>query len=308
MMWGSKRYHTLDYEWKTRYGGKVCKVALDPGFSCPNRDGTKSHGGCIYCSAAKSGEQVLRPTATLREQFDAGCAVLRKKWKDARFMPYFQAGTGTYAPISQLKARCEEALSFPDIPGLCIATRPDCMPDETLDYFVSLSHTTDLYFELGLQSTYNRTLDLINRHSTYEEFLDCFARLRKCGIPVCVHLINGLPGETRDMMLENVRRIASLAPFAVKLHLLYILKGTVCESMLRDHTLFPMEREDYLSLICDQIECLPVETVIERLTGDGPLEELVAPMWSRHKMGVLNAIDAQLIRRDTYQGSRWAGT
>lgn len=297
-----KRYYTLDSFFKQKFGCKIAKITLNGGFTCPNRDGTKAFGGCIYCSEQLSGEFAGDPAESIAAQFAEGRARVAGKWKNARYMAYFQAGTGTYAPIERLRALYEAALAEPDVVSLSIATRPDCISAETLAYLCELNRRTFLTVELGLQSVSDATGRRINRAVTYAEFLDCFTRLKNCGIPVCVHLINGLPGETREMMLENVRTVSALAPWAVKLHLLHVICGTVCEKMLAAGQLRVLEEDEYVSLICDQLERIDRSIVIQRLTGDGAWNTLVAPLWSRKKFAILNGIDRELARRGTFQG------
>ena len=303
MIWDNgKRYNTLDGFFKRKFGSKVAKITLNGGFSCPNRDGTKAYGGCIYCSEKMSGDFAGNPSDSIRKQMDEGIERISTKWKNVKLMPYFQAGTNTYAPTEQLKLLYEEALAYEDVVGLGVATRPDCISDETLEYLSDVNKRTFLTVELGLQSVFDATGDIINRQTTYSEFLDCYKRLSDKGIAVCVHLINGLPGETREMMMESVKQVAALKPWSLKLHLLHVIKGTVCERMFLEGAFETFEKDDYVKLICDQLEIIHPDTVIQRLTGDGVREELVSPLWSIKKFEVLNAIDKELIRRDSFQG------
>lgn len=303
MIWeNNKRYNTLDGFFKRKFGCKIAKITLNGGFSCPNRDGTKSHGGCIYCSEKLSGDFAGNPSDSIRMQMDEGIMRISSKWKNVKYMPYFQAGTNTYAPTERLKTLYEEALSYENTVGLSVATRPDCISAETLDYLADVNKRTFLTLELGLQSVFDTTGDIINRHTTYAEFLDCYNRLTDKGIAVCVHLINGLPGETRDMMMESVRQVSELKPWSLKLHLLHVIKGTVCERMYLNGNFDTFELDDYVNLICDQLEIIHPDIVIQRLTGDGVREELTAPLWSIKKFEVLNAIDKELLRRDSFQG------
>ncbi len=297
-----KRYNTLDGFFKKKFGCKIAKISLNGGFTCPNRDGSKGFGGCIYCSDKLSGDFAGNPEESISKQFSDGVKMMSAKWKNVKYMPYFQAGTNTYAKTSVLRSLYEEALIQKDVVALSIATRPDCISDETLEYLADINKRTFLTVELGLQSTFDKTGVLINRQSTYSEFFDCFMRLKKRDIPVCVHLINGLPGETRDMMLESVKKVSDLRPWAIKLHLLHVIKGTVCEKMLFDGKLSVFERDEYVNLVCDELEIIDKDIVIQRLTGDGARDTLVAPLWSIRKFEVLNAIDKELERRNSYQG------
>lgn len=303
---GQKRYNTLDGYLKQRFGCKVAKISLNAGFTCPNRDGTKGYGGCIYCSPMASGDFAGDKNHSVREQFAEICTVIGKKWHDAKFIPYFQAGTNTYAPLPRLAALYEEALTFDRVVGLSIATRPDCIPDDVLAYLAALSKRTYLTVELGLQSVFDETGERIRRGVCYAEFLDCYRRLTACGIDVCVHLINGLPGEDVEMMKESVRRVSALRPHAVKLHMLHVLKDTDCEKMYRSGALRVFEKDEYISLVCDELELLHPEIVVQRITGDGARDSLIAPLWSVKKFDVLNGVDREMLRRDSYQGCRTA--
>ncbi len=298
----NKRYRTLDYFLKSTFGCKVAKVSLNAGFSCPNRDGTKSYGGCIYCSPLASGDFAGDSNQSVTEQFHAIKKIMSKKWVGAKFMPYFQAGTNTYAPVDTLRSVYEEALALPDIVGVSIATRPDCVPDDVFELLCEISKKTFLTVELGLQSVFDSTGELINRHATFDEFCNTFHRLKSAGINVCVHLINGLPGETREMMLESVRVISKMQPHSVKLHLLHILKDTYCEKMYYEGKIKLFELDEYVSLICDQLEILHKDIVVQRITGDGSRDTLIAPLWSIKKFNVINGVDKELCRRDSWQG------
>ncbi len=302
MFENGKRYYTLDSFFKNKFGCKIAKITLNGGFCCPNRDGTKSTGGCIYCSEKLSGEFAGNPCDTIDKQFDEGIQRIGSKWKNVKYMPYFQAGTNTYAPTDKLRNLYEAALSKENVVGMSIATRPDCISKETLDYLDDINKRTFLTVELGLQSVSDKTGEIINRCTTYAEFLDCYNLLKERGIAVCVHLINGLPGESREMMLENVKQVSALKPWAIKLHLLHIIRGTKCEQMYNSGELGVFEQDDYVNLICDQLELIDKDIVIQRLTGDGARESLVAPLWSLKKFEVLNAIDKEMARRESYQG------
>ena len=301
---GSKRYHTYDYWLKSTFGSKCAKIPLDAGFSCPNLDGTCGYGGCIYCSGRGSGDFAEESSVPLREQYDRQRAFLSKKWPTDMCIPYFQARTNTYAPADVLRPIFEEALSYPGVVGMNIATRADCLPDETVALLAELSEKTVLTVELGLQTARDETAALINRGHTYVDFLAGYNRLRN-GAPnalICVHLILGLPGEDETAMLETVRRVAELRPDQVKLHLLHVLRGTVLADLYEAGKYTPLEKDEYVSAVVKALELLPPETVIARVTGDGAEEDLLAPLWSRRKREVLNAIDMALSRGDTYQG------
>lgn len=298
-----KRYLSQNEYLRKRFGGKVMKVSLNGGFTCPNRDGTKGVGGCIYCSESGSGDFAGDPSLSVTEQFEAVRGPLMKKWQDCSlFIPYFQAGTNTYAPLPRLKALFEEALSLENVCGLSVSTRPDCISEETADYLEEISHRTYLTVELGLQTVHDKTAALINRCHTYADFLKGFEMLRSRGINVCVHLINGLPFESREMMLETVRRVSELPVHSIKLHLLHIIRGTRLAEMYERGEFPVMELDEYVSLICDQLEIIPPDVIIQRLTGDGARDSLIAPLWSLKKFCVLNEIDKEMRRRDSCQG------
>ncbi|MEE0944215.1 MAG: TIGR01212 family radical SAM protein [Clostridia bacterium] len=300
----NKRYHTWNWFLQNKFGCKVTKIALNGGFTCPNIDGTKGVGGCSYCLGG-SGEFAGSPADSITNQFHKVAEKMGKKWQNTKYIPYFQANTNTYAPLEKLKALYEEALLQENVVGLAIATRPDSISDEVLDYLAELSKRTYLLVELGLQSIFDETGDRINRCHTYKEFEDCYFRLKERGINVCVHLIIGLPGETHEMMLKSVKKVASLRPECVKLHLLHILKGTKIAKQYENGEFRCMELEEYVKVIVDSLELLPKETVIQRLTGDGAKDSLIAPLWSLKKFVVLNEIDKEMLRRNTVQGAKF---
>lgn len=299
----NKRYYTYDYFLRQKFGQKVFKVTLDAGFTCPNIDGTRGVGGCTYCSARGSGDFAASPTLPIEEQYKSVREMMEKKWEGGLCIPYFQAHTNTYAPLSVLKEKFEKALTLPNAVGLDIATRADCISDETAEYLKELNERTFLTVELGLQTIHDSTAEKINRCHTYEEFLKGYEKIK--GLNVCVHIINGLPGETHDMMLETAREIARLDPFMIKIHLLHIIEGTkMAEQYLAGAFELPT-LEEYVSTVCDQLEVLSPETVIARVTGDGAPDSLIAPLWSRKKFVVMNEIDKELVRRNSTQGAKY---
>lgn len=298
-----KRYNMQSAYMKNRFGKKTVKISLNGGFTCPNIDGTKGTGGCIYCSAKGSGDFGGNPIKSIQEQFDEVRERLVNKWgSDLLYIPYFQANTNTYAPIDKLKQLYSEALACENTVGLAVSTRPDCISEETADYLAELSRETYLTVELGLQTIHDSTASLINRCHTYSDFLHGYEMLEKRGINICVHIINGLPSETREMMLATAEELGRLRPHAVKIHLLHIIRGTVLAEMYERGEFTEMSMDDYIETVCDQLERLHPDTLIERLTGDGDRETLVAPLWSRDKKSVLNGIDKELRRRNTVQG------
>ncbi|TCI52289.1 TIGR01212 family radical SAM protein [Exiguobacterium sp. SH1S21] len=301
---GQARFHKLNEAYRREFGEKVFKVPLDGGFTCPNRDGLVSKGGCTFCSDDGSGDFAGNACDPIPVQFAEGTARLHRKWKQALYIAYFQAFSNTYAPVERLRELFEPALAEEGVVGLSIATRPDCLPDDVVDYLAELNERTSLTVELGLQTIHDSTAKKINRGHDYKTFLDGLAKLRSRNISVCVHIINGLPGETPDMMLDTAREVAKMDIQGIKIHLLHVLKQTPLARQYELGLLELMDETTYVSLVCDQLEYLPPEIVIHRLTGDGPPDLLIGPTWSRHKMAVLNAINAELERRDSFQGKK----
>lgn len=302
----NKRYHTQSYYLKNRFGCKVMKISLNCGFSCPNIDGTKGTGGCTYCSEG-SGEFAGTPSLSVTEQFMQIKSRMNLKWREGMYIPYFQANTNTYGPLSKIRAMTEEALALDNgddirIAGIALSTRPDCISDDVLDYLAELDRRTYLTVELGLQTVHDKTAEKINRCHTYADFLRCYERLRKHDIKVCVHLINGLPGEDLDIMMRSAEEMAKLDLHSIKLHLLHIIKGTkMAEDYLRGE-FKALTLEEYRDIICAQLEILPPELIIQRVTGDGGKDMLIAPLWSLKKFTVMNEIDKKLARDDSWQG------
>lgn len=296
----NKRYHTLNYYYNRKYGCKVFKVSLNAGFSCPNIDGTKGYGGCIYC-AHGSGDYYENNTDLLT-QFNEVKEKLHKKWPKAKYIGYFQANTNTYAPLSELKEKYELILAQDNVVGLNIATRPDSISDEVLSYLEKLSKKTDLVIELGLQTVHDKTAKLINRGSTLNEFENCLKKLNDKNINVVVHIINGLPYETKEMMLETAKFLSNKKILGIKIHMLHILKDTNLFKLYLKENFHVLTKEEYVDIVCDQLEYLNENIVINRITGDPNKEELIEPTWLTKKFGVLNEIDKELKRRNTYQG------
>ncbi len=301
----NKRYYTWNQALHEQFGGKVFKVPMDAGFDCPNRDGTVARGGCTFCSVSGSGDLILAPEDPLPIQLKKEVARMQRKWPNAhQYLLYFQNFTNTHAPVHVLKERFESVINTPGVVGLSIATRPDCLPPETVEYLAELNERYYLWVELGLQTTFETTAKRINRAHDFKTYVEGVERLRKHHIRVCTHLINGLPLETPEMMLDNVKNVIRYSDIqGIKLHLLHLMRKT---KMIRDYMqgdLKLMEKEDYVSVICDQLELIPKDIIIHRLTGDAPRETLIGPMWSLKKWEVLNAIDEELERRDTYQGT-----
>ncbi len=303
-----KMYYSLDNYFKKRYGAKVFKVSLNAGFTCPNIDGTKGFGGCTYCSSSGSGDFAGNPSESLEIQFKNIVEVMHRKWKNVSlYMPYFQAHTNTYAPVSRLKQVFEPFIGKEGVVGLDIATRSDALSDEVIEYLCDINKRTDLIVELGLQTVFDETGKRINRCMSYDEYLRGYKVLKERGIKVCVHLIDGLPGETPEMMLESARQTAALSPDFVKLHLLHVIKGTKLAAEYERCEFETLSMDGYIDIIIKQLELFSPETVIARLTGDGKRSELVAPLWSLKKFEVLNAIDREMKLRETFQGRLFEG-
>ncbi len=300
----NKRYQTYDYYMKKKYGGKCAKIPLDAGFTCPNIDGKCGRGGCIYCSGRGSGDFAEMPTLSITKQYEITREKLRKKWCTDRCIAYFQAHTNTYAPLHALKEKLEEAAALEGVVAISIATRADCLGDEIIEYLDELSGRIDITVELGLQSSNDRTAELINRCHNFAAFEDGYKRLRD-GAPkvdICFHIIFGLPGESRKMMLDTVKKTAVLHPDQVKIHLLHVIEGTRLAELYKNGDYTPMQREDYIDTVCHALTLLPEDIVICRLTGDGMASSLLAPDWSRKKVTILNDIDRKMFENDLWQG------
>ncbi len=302
----NKRYYTHNYYLRHKYGKKVFKVPLNLGLTCPNRDGTKGVGGCTFCSGYLSGDFAGNPKDSLKEQFDKVRGELHKKWSDALYIPYFQAGSNTYGDIELLRSAFFEAASFENAVGVNIATRADCITDECADVLLELSKVTNLEVELGLQTSNDKTARKINRCHTFEEFLQGYEKLKNRDIDICVHIINGLPGETAVDMRNTARAVARIHPHSVKIHLLHIISGTkMCEQFLNGE-FKELSLEEYAGIVCDQLELLPPDVIIERVTGDGKKETLISPLWSLKKFCVMNEIDKTMAERNTFQGAKYS--
>lgn len=293
----NKRYHTLNYFYKQKFGQKVFKVSLNAGFLCPNYE----KGGCIFCSH-QSGDFAGNPNDDLITQFKKIKDQMEHKWPNGLTIAYFQAGTNTFAPLPVLKEKYESVLSLPNVIGLDIATRSDAITNETMDYLEELSKKTFLIVELGLQSIHAKTLRFINRGHTLENFTNCVKELKKRGIYTVVHIINGLPGETKEDMLETVKYLNELAIDGLKIHMLHILKDTPLATYYEKHPFHLLTKEEYIDIVCDELRLLNPKIVIHRITGDPKKEDLIAPTWLIKKFCVLNDIDKEMKKRNIYQG------
>ena len=300
----NKRYHTFNYYLKNKYQSKVAKVSLNAGFTCPNRDGTKGTGGCIFCSSTGSGDFAGNIQDSLEIQFSNVSLLLQNKWPNCKYIAYFQANTNTYGPLKKIKACIEPFINKKNVVAISIATRPDCLETDVLNYLAEVNNRCDLWVELGLQTIHDQTGELINRGHNYQDFLDGLNKLRKLKINVCVHIINGLPGETYEMMLETAKAVGQLDIQALKIHMLYVIEKTKLHQLYLQQPFKILSRDEYIDLVVKQLSYIPENIVIERLTGDGNISDLVAPLWSILKVTILNDIDKLMVAKDYYQGCK----
>jgi radical SAM protein (TIGR01212 family) len=297
-----RRYYAFSQFLRRRFGTKVYRVTVDAGFTCPNVDGTVARGGCVYCDNRSFSPNRRLPRTTIREQVRRGVAILEKRYRADRFIAYFQAATNTYAPAAKLRRLYDEALDHPQIVGLAVGTRPDCVPDDVLDLLESYARDRYVCLELGLQSIHDRSLDWMNRGHHYDAFVDAVRRCQGRNLDLCAHVILGLPGESHADMLATADALAALPVHAVKIHNLHVVRDTPLEAMYRAGAVRMLDREEYVGLVCDFLERLPASIVIHRLSGDAPPDYLVAPAWCLDKPKLLHAIHAELERRDSRQG------
>ena len=300
----NKRYYTLNYYYKKTYGSKVFKVALNGGFSCPNKDGKKGTGGCIYCSPSGSGDFAGNINEDILTQFENIKNMMLEKWPDAKYIGYFQANSNTYASVDKLKKLYEPILNVENVVGLNIATRSDCFNEDIYNYLEDLNKRTDLVIELGLQSSKEETIEYINRKETREEFESCINELKKRNIKYVIHIINGLPGETKEDMINTAKYVNSLNPFGIKIHMLHVIKNTKLGDIYLKNPFHILTKDEYIDIVINQLEYLDENIVINRITGDPVKEDLIEPTWLLKKFVVLNDIDKEMVKRDTYQGSK----
>lgn len=298
-----KRYNQFSAYLKNKFGAKVYKITLDAGFSCPNRDGTISTGGCIFCDDGGSFSQAHSNLLSIEEQVNIGAKTLHDRFKAEKFMSYFQAYTNTYKPVNELEIIYKSALNHPDVVGLSIGTRPDCVEDDKLNLISDIAQDYYTWVEYGLQSIHNKTLKKINRGHDFDCFLKAYERTKEKGINVCTHVIFGL-WETRDEILETAQKLAELKVDGVKIHMLCALKDTKLAKLYENKEIDFMSEEEYVNLVCDFLEILPQTTTIHRLAGNGLKKNLIAPRWLGAKLDCLNKIDRELLKRNSYQGSK----
>ncbi len=304
-IWNDKRYHSLNYFLREKFGSKVFKIALDAGFSCPNRDGTISSGGCLFCSERGSGDFAGNRDFSIAKQFEDIKVMMNKKWKTGKYIAYFQAYTNTYANIDVLREKYEEAVSQEGVVALAIATRPDCLDDEILDLIEEYSNRVYTWVELGLQTSSDESAKIINRGYKLLRFEEALSELNKRNIDVVVHTIFGLPGESREDMLKTIDYVAHKNIKGIKMHLLHLMEDTPMVSLYKQEKLKFLQQDEYIDIICTSITMIPPNMVIHRLTGDAPRELLIGPMWSLKKWEVLNGIDNRLKELDLYQGKNF---
>lgn len=298
----NKRYNSIDRYYKYKYGKKVSKISINANFSCPNKDGTKGYGGCIFCSSSGSGDFAGDKNLSVVEQFYQIKEIMDKKWPDSYYIPYLQANSNTYGTVEKLKEVYEPLTKIDNVVGISIATRPDCFNEEIYEYLDDLNKRIPVQIELGLQTANEKTADLINRGCSLTEFSEAVKRLRQINIEVVVHIINGLPFETKEDMLKTIDYINSLDVQGIKIHCLLILKNTKLEKIYEIDKFNILTLDEYVDITVSQIEHLRSDIIIHRLGADASLEDLIVPMWSRKKLVVMNEIDKLLRKKDTYQG------
>lgn len=305
-MWNDKRYHTLDYELKKTFGEKAIKLSIDGGFTCPNRDGTIGKKGCIFCSERGSGEFTSDKHKSITEQITEQKQIMSKKWMSNTYIAYFQNYTNTYDTVENLRIKFDEALNCPNIKGLAIATRPDCINEEIADLLSKINSKTFLWIELGLQTINDNTAEFLRRGYTLSQFNNAVNILKIKNIKVVAHLIIGLPGESKTQIIDSVKYISDLNIWGIKLHMLHIIRNTDLEVYYNKNNFKILSQEEYVNIICDALECLNPNIVIHRLTGDGKKSDLIEPLWSLNKLKVLSDIDMELKKRQSKQGENAA--
>ena len=294
--------NTISDYLKKQFGHKTIKLSIDGGFTCPNRDGSKGYGGCIFCSDSGSGDMASSGD-NISKVLDSQIVILSKKWPDAKYIAYFQSHTNTYAPVEILREKYMDALSDPRISGIVIATRPDCLGDDVLNLLSELNKKTLMWVELGLQSIHPQTSEFINRGYNLSVYDDACNKLSKRGIKFVTHIILGLPGESRQDMIDTVKYVCKSGTWGIKLHLLNITKNSRLAKTHSDYT--PFESiDDYVGMVCDLLEIIPYKIIIHRLTADTPRKNLISPLWSYKKRTILNGIYHEMFQRGSIQGCK----
>ena len=301
----NKRYHTFNYYLKETYHGKVAKVIIDADFTCPNRDGSKGWGGCIYCSDRGSGDTSVAFHQDILAQYLKNKETMDLKWHNQYYIPYFQSFSNTYGPLEKIKQYLEIFKDRPEVVEIALGTRADCLPQDTIDYLDDFCQYKPIWLEIGLQTSNDKTAKFINRCHDFACFKNALERLSKTRIKVCVHIINGLPYETKDDMLKTVDDLVKLPFDAIKIHMLHIIKGTGLASYYQAKPFKILTEQEYIDILVEQIEKLPPEIIVERVTGDPVKTDLIEPHWILNKLQVLNDIDKAFLKRDTYQGREY---
>ncbi len=301
----TKAFNLYSTYLKQHFGGRVHKVSIDAGFGCPNRQGGRNAGGCIFCDPGGSGAVGIERSETIAGQIEHAKDIMRRKYRAKWFIAYFQPFSNTFAPVAKLRDCYDQALAVEDVVGLAVGTRPDCLPEAVMDLLGEYHQQTDFWLELGLQTIHDRTLNYLQRGHDYACFLDAYQRAKQRNLRICAHVIIGLPGESRADILATATEVARLKVDGIKLHLLHVLNGTQLGELYKQGQVPMLEMGEYVELVVDFIERLPPDTLIHRLTGDGPRDILLAPQWSMNKWEVLNAIDAELQRRGSKQGDKY---
>lgn len=296
------RYYSFSKHLKSVFGSPVYKVSIDAGFTCPNRDGFKGKGGCLYCDERGSGASYIQRDLSVKDQIITGIDRIKKVRDVQKFIAYFQAFTNTYAPVSHLKKFYDEALGTDGVVGLSVGTRADIITEETLDLLEEYSKKTYFWVEYGLQSIHDKTLKLINRGHNYKEFEDTFLKTKNRKIKICLHIIIGLPGETREEILQTADKLAELKPDGIKIHSLYITRGSPIEKRYNKGEIKLLEQDEYISITADLLERIPKETIIQRLVGETNKDTLIEPKWILNKTKIIYEINNELIKRNTHQG------
>lgn len=301
----NKRYQTFNYYLKQKYQKKVAKVILDAHFTCPNRDGTKAFGGCAFCSNKGSGDANLFSKEDLLIQYRANQKVMKRKWDTDLFIPYFQNFSNTYGPLDKIKTMIETFIHFDEVVALAIATRSDCLDEEKIDLLKSYAHIKPIYLEIGIESTKEKTLKLLNRQESFEDFKKIMPLIQKTPLKTCLHIIDGLPFEDEETMLKTIKDLNGFAFDALKIHMLYIIKDTALAKEYLRSPFKLLSKDEYIDILIKQLELLRPDVIIERLSGDPIKEDLLAPSWVLNKRQLLNDIDKEMKRRDTWQGKRY---
>lgn len=300
-----KRYHTFNYYLKTKYQNKVSKVIIDAGFTCPNRDGSKAFGGCIFCSDSGSGDSNLFSKENILDQYYKNKKIMDNKWPNSFYIPYFQSFSNTYGPLEKIQEMLQPFLKMDEVVEIAIATRCDCLEEEVIAYLDKISYIKPIWLEIGLQTSSDEVGEIINRKYSFQDFKDALFKLEKTNIKVCIHLLNGLPFEDKQRMLQSAIDVSHLPFDAIKIHMLHIIKDTILANMDKTNNYNLISRDDYIELVVKQLEVLRPEVIVQRLTGDPIVKDLIKPDWITNKTTILNDIDKLMRKLNTYQGSKY---